>query len=70
MSTTAEKSEKKHGTGHLSRDLGHYLGRKVYLHKKKKREKPKHEPDLPAEDDPQRLYDPYDIFGPFGPYWS
>jgi hypothetical protein len=67
MSTTAEKSEKKHKTGHLSHDLGLYLGKKVCLHKKKKHEKPKHHPDIPTEEDFYRLYDPYDIFGP---YWG
>jgi len=70
MSTTAEKSGKKLRKGHLSHDLGIYVGKKVYLHKKKKHEKSEHQPDLPTEEDFYRLYDPYDIFGPFGPYWG
>jgi len=68
MSAIAEKSGKRNRIGHLSHDLGVYVGKKYYSHKKKVSERPK--PEIPTEEEFYKLYDPYDTFGPFGPYWG
>ena len=70
MKTTPERSKKKRTKGRISHAFGVYVGRKYYSHKKKTRKKPKHEFEDITEEEFHKLYDPYDIFGPFGPYWS